>query len=308
MKSEILEILRTKRDVVSGEWLSERLNISRVSIWKHIGKLQECGYEIESSAKGYRLAGSPDVPYSWEFPAYEDRLAYFPEVDSTMDEARLWARKGAPHLSVVVAGLQKKGRGRLRRTWSSKPGGLYFTMILRPDLAPALSFKVNFAASMALAKTLREFYSIEAKVKWPNDILAGDKKLSGMLSEMETEADLVKYINIGIGINVNALPRGEGIDAVSMKALLKREVSRVELLGRFLERFEKDVENIETDDVVSRWKEYTGTLNRAVRIVTFDRETEGVARDVDETGALLVELPGGEIKRVIYGDCFYQPV
>ncbi len=307
MKSEILKILRSQKDIVSGEWLSERLKTSRVSIWKHVGKLQECGYEIESSAKGYKLAGSPDIPYPWEFPAYEDRLAYFPEVDSTMDEARLWARKGAPHLSLVVAGRQRQGRGRLRRTWSSNPGGLYFTLILRPNLPPALSFKANFAASLALAKILREFYSIEAMVKWPNDILAGDKKLSGMLSEMETEADLVKYINIGIGINANTLPRGEGIDAVSMKSLLKRDVSRVELLGRFLEHFETTIANIEADDVVTRWKEYTGTLNRAVKIVTFADETEGVARDVDETGALLVELPGGEIKRVVYGDCFYGP-
>jgi BirA family biotin operon repressor/biotin-[acetyl-CoA-carboxylase] ligase len=306
MKSRILHLLKKRGGVVSGEWLSEQLGISRVSVWKHIKKFQDSGYEIVSTNKGYELKKAPDIPYPWEIPGFEDRVVYLPEVGSTMDEARDLARKGAGHLTVVVADRQTKGRGRLRRKWLSGKGGLYFTIVARPKISPALSFKVNFAASLALVKTVRDLYSVDAAVKWPNDVLVGNKKLCGMLSEMETEADLVNYINIGMGINVNNSPSGKGIDAVSLKALLKRNVSRVELLNRFLERFERMMRDVESADIVSEWKKYSGTLGRAVRIVTASGETEGVAQDVDEAGALLVATSEGKIERVIYGDCFYK--
>jgi BirA family transcriptional regulator, biotin operon repressor / biotin---[acetyl-CoA-carboxylase] ligase len=176
-----------------------------------------------STPKGYELTESPDIPFSWEFPTFEDRIHYFPEVDSTMDVARDLARKGADHLSVVIADRQIKGRGRLRRQWFSDSGGLYFTTIVRPVIAPAMSFKISFSASLALVRILRQLYRVDAKVKWPNDILVDDKKLSGMLSEMETEADLVSYINIGLGINVNNDPRMTEPNATSLKILLNRD-------------------------------------------------------------------------------------
>jgi BirA family transcriptional regulator, biotin operon repressor / biotin---[acetyl-CoA-carboxylase] ligase len=308
MKGEILKLLKTEEGVLSGERLSEQLRISRVSVWKHIKKLQECGYDIASTPKGYELIGSPDTPFPWEFPSFEDRIHYFSEVDSTMDVARNLARKGANHLSVVVADCQIKGRGRLRRQWFSDSGGLYFTTIVRPVIVPAMSFKISFSASLALVRILRRLYPVDAKVKWPNDILVEDKKLSGMLSEMETEADLVSYINIGLGINVNNDPRFAEPNALSLKVLLNRDVSRIEILTHFLNEFENLLSNIESEDIISQWKQYSGTLNRFVRIVTTSEQIEGIAKDVDETGALVLELSNGTVKRVIYGDCFYQPV
>ena len=306
MKSEILNLLKAEEGVLSGERLSEQLRISRVSVWKHIKKLQECGYGIISTPKGYELIKSPDTPFPWEFPNFQDRVHYFPEVDSTMDVARSLARKGADHLSIVIADRQIKGRGRLRRQWFSECGGLYFTTILRPSIAPAMSFKINFLASLLLVRILRQLYAIEAKVKWPNDILVDNKKLSGMLSEMETEADLVNYINIGMGVNVNNDPLVADPNATSLKFLLNREVSRIEILNHFLNEFEKLLLHIESEDIISKWKECSGTLNRCVKIVTTCEQIEGVAKDVDETGALVVELADGSVKRVIYGDCFYE--
>ena len=306
MKCEILKLLRAEEKVLSGERLSEQLAISRVSIWKHIKKLQECGYKIVSTPKGYELIESPDTPFPWEIPDLEDRIHYFPEVYSTMDVARDLARKGAEHLSVVVADCQIKGRGRLRRQWLSDSGGLYFTTIVRPVIPPAMSFKISFSASLALVRTLRCLYPIDAKVKWPNDILVEDKKLSGMLSEMETESDLISYINIGLGINVGNDPRISEPNATSLKILLNRDVSRVEILTHFLNEFESLLLNIKSEDIVSQWKKYSGTLNRFVKIVTTTEQIEGFAKDVDETGALVVELSDGNIKRVIYGDCFYR--
>lgn len=306
MKSEILRTLMAEKTVVSGERLSGLLNISRVAVWKHIKKLQELGYKIESSPRGYELLGRPDIPYSWEFPNYQDRVHYFAEVVSTMDIARDLARKGVPHFSAVVADRQSKGRGRLDRQWYSENGGVYFTIIIRPEIAPVMSFKFGFSASVALVRVIREFYVADAKIKWPNDILVDKKKLSGMLSEMETESDLVKYMNIGMGINVNNDPRAAEPEATSLKIFLKRNVSRVKLLERFLNEFESILSRIESEDIVSMWKQYSDTLNRPVKIVTIHEQIEGIARDVDETGALVLELSDGFIRRMAYGDCFYS--
>ena len=119
MKGQILNILKTETEVFSGEMLSARLGISRVSVWKHIKKLQEVGYKIEATPKGYLFISAPDALYPWEFGDKKYKIHYFDEVDSTMDIARELARKQCPHFTVVIAGCQKKGRGRLKRSWLS---------------------------------------------------------------------------------------------------------------------------------------------------------------------------------------------
>ncbi len=306
MKGPILKILREEKGIVSGENLSCQLGITRVSIWKHIRKLQELGYNIITTPKGYQITSSPDVLFPWEFPEREKKIHYFTEATSTMDIASDMARKGCPHFTVVMAGRQNKGRGRLKRVWFSDEGGLYFTTVLRPQIPPAISHKVNFSASLVLARTLRKMYGIDAMVKWPNDILVDGKKVSGMLSEMEAEADMVTFINVGLGINVNNDPtRGEP-KASSLKNILGRKISRKNFLSEFLDEFEKQIDNVDFDNVIPEWKKYTITLNQQVRIVTNHDVSEGLAVDVDENGALVLELSDGSTKRVIYGDCFHR--
>ncbi len=148
MKGQILKILGAEKAVVSGETLSSLLGVSRVSIWKHVKKLQEFGYNIEATPKGYRLISSPDVLYSWEFGNRESKIHYFDEVTSTMDIARNLARNDCPDFTIIIAGCQKQGRGRLKRPWLSSEGGLYFTIVLRPQIPPVLSSRINFAASI----------------------------------------------------------------------------------------------------------------------------------------------------------------
>jgi BirA family biotin operon repressor/biotin-[acetyl-CoA-carboxylase] ligase len=306
MKGKILDILKAEKEVVSGENLSERLGISRVSVWKHIKKLQEVGYHIEASPKGYFLVSAPDILYPWEFGERASRIHYFEAVDSTMDIARDLARNHCPDFTVVIAGRQKKGRGRLKRTWLSFEGGLYFTVVVRPEMPPAYSSRVNFAASMILAQTLRSLFEVDAAVKWPNDILVDGKKLAGILSEMDAETDRVNFINIGIGINVNNDPMPYEPMATSLKKILGREVGRKELLKVFLDRFEHTINDTDLVNVVSQWKRYTQTLNRRVKIVTTREVAQGLAVDVDDDGALILKLADGSLKRIIYGDCFHE--
>ena len=304
MKAEILSILRSRNDIVSGEELSAALGISRVSVWKHIHKLQDSGYQILATSGGYRLDSSPDILFPWEYPGDAANIRYYPEVTSTMDIARELARKNCPDLTVVIAGRQTQGRGRLKRRWLSDDGGLYFTMVLRPPIPVQLSFKVNFMASLTLARVIREMHQIDAMVKWPNDILVDDRKISGMLSELEAEADRVFFISIGMGINVNNDPSRAEPGASSLKKISGRKISRKDLLARFLDEFSDRIKKTDYEDVITEWKKYTVTLGRQVRIVTQREESEGLAVDVDENGALILELASGEKKKIIYGDCF----
>jgi BirA family biotin operon repressor/biotin-[acetyl-CoA-carboxylase] ligase len=306
MKGEILNILRAEKDVVSGEILSDRLGISRVSVWKHIKKLQETGYHIEATAKGYFFVGAPDALYPWEFGDRESKIHYFDAVDSTMDIARDLARNQCPHFTVVIAGRQKKGRGRLKRTWRSSEGGLYFTVVVRPEIPPALSSRVNFAASMILAQTLCSLFKVNAAVKWPNDILVDGKKVAGILSEMDAETDRVNFISIGIGINANNDPTPDEPMATSLRNILGKAVERKKLLKMFLDRFEHKIDDADLVNVVSEWKRYTQTLNRQVKIVTTREVSQGLAVDVDDDGALILKQPDGTLKRIIYGDCFHE--
>jgi BirA family biotin operon repressor/biotin-[acetyl-CoA-carboxylase] ligase len=306
MKDQILALLRDKNDVVSGERLSGQLGVSRVAIWKHIQKLQACGYNIQSTPKGYMLKFSPDTPFPWEFPQRMDSIQYVECIDSTMDSARDLARKGAPGFSVVVAGIQEKGRGRLKRAWQSPDGGLYFTMVVRPDLPPILSPRVNFAASLIMARVIERVCNVEVRVKWPNDLLAGEKKIAGMLSEMEAEGDLVSFINIGIGINVNNDPPSHVDNAASIRQLTGHSHSRIEILSCFLDQFEERMSSGSLDSIMAAWKQQTATIGKKVIVETTRGTTRGTAIDIDENGALILETETGEQQTVIYGDCFHQ--
>jgi BirA family biotin operon repressor/biotin-[acetyl-CoA-carboxylase] ligase len=305
-KGQLLKELRSLGDIVSGEQLSATLGISRVSVWKHIHKLQELGYHILTTPNGYRLIDSPDIPFPWEFSDRGFNILYYPEVTSTMDRAKDLARKNCPDYTVVVAGRQTKGRGRLKRQWLSDDGGLYFTMVLRPDIPVLLSSRVNFLASLTLARVLRELFQIDAAVKWPNDILVDGRKISGMLSELEAETDRILFISIGMGINVNNDPSVAEPGASSLKKITGREISKKMLLARFLAEFEKRLRKAEFENVISEWKKYTVTLNRRVKIVTHKEVSEGLAVDVEEDGALVLELADGTRKKIVYGDCFHQ--
>ena len=305
-KGQLLKKLRSQNATVSGETLSAILGISRVSVWKHIHKLQELGYDILSTPTGYRLIDSPDIPFPWEFADRGFNILYYPEVSSTMDTAKDLARKNCPDLTVVVAGRQTQGRGRLKRQWRSDDGGLYFTMVLRPDLPVLLSARVNFLASLTLARVLRELFQIDAAVKWPNDILVDGYKISGMLSELEAETDRILFINIGMGINVNNDPSVFEPGASSLKKIAGQEISRKRLLARFLAEFKPRLKKAKFENVISEWKKYTVTLNRQVKIVTHKEVSEGLAVDVEPDGALVLELANGSHKKIVYGDCFHQ--
>ena len=164
----------------------------------------------------------------------------------------------------------------------------------------------TFAAGLTWARLLQEDYGIAVGLKWPNDLLAAECKLSGMLSEMEARGDLLTFVNIGIGLNVNNAPIAPEQGAISLSQLAGHPLSRRELLENFLDRFEalmKDAGGL--NHVIREWKAYALTLNRQVKIVTIRETIAGMARDVDETGALILERADGSRQRILHGDCFH---
>lgn len=307
MKSNLLTLLRSQPDVVSGETLSAGLHTSRVTVWNHVQKLQRLGYDIQATPKGYRLVASPDIPYPFEFPEREERMHHVETIDSTMVLAKSLAREGCPHFTVVVAERQTRGKGRLRRTWISDSGGLYFTIVFRPEIPVSHVMRYPFAASVVLCRTIRRMTGIDARVKWPNDILVGDCKLAGMLCEMEAETDLVSFVNIGIGVNVNNAPEPSEQKACSIRSILNRSVSRVALLKEFLDTYESAVGSLDPAAVMQEWKSLSATLGRRVRIVTSERVTEGRAIDIDANGNLILETQNRHLETILYGDCFEIP-
>ncbi|MFH1102806.1 MAG: biotin--[acetyl-CoA-carboxylase] ligase [Pseudomonadota bacterium] len=306
MKGRILEILKEADNTVSGETIGSRLGISRVSVFKHIQKLREYGYDIPSAPAGYRLLNEPDILFHWGFPGRETRIHYFRELGSTMDTARDLARNGCPGFTVVIAETQTRGRGRLKRIWHSDDGGLYFTMVIRPQIPLALCWQINFAASLTLVKILSTEYGIEARLKWPNDVLFKGKKIAGMLSEVEAEADALTYINVGLGVNVNNDVSPVEETAVSIKAILGKAVPRQRLLSAYLDAFEKRLDEGRLHETIPEWKRFSATLHRPVRIQTLQETVKGIAEDVDEDGALILRLKNGSKRRILYGDCFHR--
>jgi len=304
-KKQILKALRDHGDSLSGETLSKRLGVSRVSIWNHICGLREDGYVIDASARGYRFISSPDLMFPYEFPGLEERIYYFSEIGSTMDAARELARKGAKEGTIVITEVQAHGRGRLNREWLSPKGGIYFTIILRPRISPAYAPRINLMISIAVALTIKKLFRLNAELKWPNDVLIKGRKVCGILAEMNAEMDILNFVNVGIGINANtSIPQFEKT-STSLKDVLGREISRKGFLSVLLGKIEQWQPRLMKGELLEEWKNLSATLNKGVRIVAPGEVIVGRAIDIDTTGALIIKQSNGSLKKAMAGDCIH---
>ena len=285
---------------VSGPDLATSLDVSRAAVWKHVEALREAGFSIESD-DGYRLVGTPDyggpaIEYGLDAPF---EVEYHDSLPSTNARARELAAEGKTDC-VVVANEQTGGRGRLDREWLSPPGGVWLSVLCRPSLPPAHVPVLTLAAAVAVVETAREF-GVDAGIKWPNDVLVptpdGEKKLVGILTEMEGEADRVSWVVVGIGVNV----RAEGLPERGTGLLVHTDdFDRRVFVQRLLERFD-DLRG-EPETVLSKWRDRALTLGKRVRVETPSGEIVGEAVDAEFPGTLLIETDDGT-RRVHAGDC-----
>jgi BirA family biotin operon repressor/biotin-[acetyl-CoA-carboxylase] ligase len=306
MRYAVLAALRMRGSDVSGETLSRQLGISRVAVWKQVRELRKQGYDVAASAKGYRLESTPDALLPGEFPGWESLVHHVETVDSTMRLARALARRGAENGTLVIAERQTAGRGRLDRSWVSPAGGIYMTLVTRPAVAPALAPRISLMASVAVAEAIESLYGLPARVKWPNDVLISDRKVCGILAEMEGECDVVHYVNVGVGLNANAVVGEIQTGAVSLAELLGAPVDRKRLVRAVVEGVLARLSLLGDAFTLDEWRRRAVTIGREVSIAGGREPVVGTALDIDSTGALLVRQADGSVTLVVAGDCTHR--
>ena len=205
MQERIIQFLKMSDGYISGEEISQRLKMSRAAIWKYMQELRAQGYEIAAVPHlGYQLVTCPDKLLALEIQAglntkvIGKKIIVMDAVTSTMDEAFRLGMENCPEGTVVCAESQSKGRGRLGRTWSSpKARGLYFSVVLRPQLPLNQLAQLTLMSAVALAEAIESISELKPLIKWPNDLLLEDRKLAGILTELRAESDQVKFVVVG---------------------------------------------------------------------------------------------------------------
>jgi BirA family biotin operon repressor/biotin-[acetyl-CoA-carboxylase] ligase len=304
-KKKILTMLRENMSHQSGEYMSEKLGISRVAVWKHIKTLQEMGYAITGSASGYIFNDEKDYLYPWEFEKERDNYIIFKHLDSTMETAREKAEKGCPPFTTIIAGTQSAGKGSADRKWVSDEGGLYFTIILKPDLPSAYHHIYTLAAAAALRESVESLYSIRSSTKWPNDLLYNDKKIAGILTEGLIKGNRFNWLNVGIGINVNNHPGLE--NSSTIKNISGKSHDRKKLLTTFEDSYRKIIKENSPDEIIRLWKKNNHTLGKNVSLRSVSgRVLKGLAKDIDASGSLLISDREKNIQQALFGDVYQQ--
>jgi BirA family biotin operon repressor/biotin-[acetyl-CoA-carboxylase] ligase len=313
MQEKIIEALKKAQGYLSGEELSDHLKVSRSAVWKCIQELRTQDYDIIAVPHlGYKINACPDkllpaeVQFNLNTKILGKKILHYDSIGSTMDEAFKLGSEGASEGTVVVSETQTKGRGRLGRSWASPKGkGIYLSVILRPDFAPNEIACLTLLCAVAVSEAIKNICGITAYIKWPNDLLVNYKKVAGILTELNAETDRIKFVVIGIGINVNTLKSHLPEGSTSLYLAVHHTVARIELTQEVLRRIEKRYLELKTkgfNPTIEKWKELSFTLNKFVRVIDASGTTEGEAIGVDRDGGLLIRKNSGIVVKKMAGD------
>jgi len=317
MGEKLREILEEQQGrYVSGEEIGRRLGSSRAAVWKQVQALRRRGFGIEGArGAGYRLLGRPDRIEEGELTSRLHPASMwtsfhlYAATDSTNLRAMLLAESDAPHGTVVCADFQAGGRGRLGRTWASPPGvNLYVSLLVRPSIDSREAPRLTLVTAIALAEAVEEVAGIPAALKWPNDLYLRGRKTAGILAEMSSDLDRLRHVVIGVGLNVNAAPEDFPEDLRPMATSLRQETGRaflrVDVLARFLSRFEEAYGTFRSGGLaplLPAWNRRCVLTGKRVHLRHGDRETRGTAVRVDEEGALIFRPEGKGAAERIHG-------
>lgn len=323
LRDEIVRrFLKDDSRFVSGEELSQSLGISRTALWKQIRSLEEIGFEFEASRRvGYCLRHVPDelleplVSREMTEPTSLGHVIRWQQsMLSTNDAALELAKTELNHGMVVAAGVQKGGKGRYGRIWTSPRGGMWFSVIVQNPCAVSQAADLTLLASVAVYRALVE-RGIDCRIKWPNDILVNGKKLCGILAQMRTNAERVEFAVIGIGVNANFciddLPEEMRATATTIFDEIGHAVDRPKLMASILTQLEALYEELSNGSggfrtVREEWKAASDTIGREVSIKVAGDGLNGVAMDVDDHGSLLLQTPNGDVKLVHSGEILFS--
>lgn len=310
-------LIEAKGTAVSGQQLADEFGISRTAVWKHIKELEEQGYEIVSvKKKGYSLVSQPDTlePAGLQ-PLLKTRMigrkmVYQQTCASTQIIAHQLAQEGTPAGTVAITEEQTAGRGRMARVWDSAYGkGIWMSIVLRPDVVPQKAPQFTLVAAVAMVRAIEEVTGVKPEIKWPNDILIKGKKCTGILTELQSDADGIQALIIGIGLNVNQELSDFDVQvqpiATSLKMESGKHVSRQEMVRAILFHLEQYTDlYIEEGFGILKvlWESYSSTIGSKVRARLPKETLEGIAEGITEDGVLQLRTSDGKLHSIYSAD------
>ena len=318
-RDTILELFRkAPGGFLSGAQLSRSLGVSRTAVWKQIGQLRQLGYTIEAvPSQGYRLCAAPDLPLAEELRrgltvrCVGREIRYLAETDSTNRQAYASGEAGAGEGLVVITDRQSAGRGRLGRSWVSPPGvNLYLSVLLRPPLPPHAAPQLTFLSALAVSRAIVGVSGLEPVHKWPNDVLVNGCKVAGLLNEMSAESDRIRFVVLGIGVNLNMtadqFPGDLRSPATSLLLAAGKPVPRALFARTLLEQ----LDSLYTEylhhgpaPILAAWEARCELVGRRVEVDEGGSGMlHGTVAGIDRDGALLLRLADGSTARVLAGD------
>nr|WP_276719091.1 biotin--[acetyl-CoA-carboxylase] ligase [Kyrpidia tusciae] len=323
IRGEILQALRRAGDrFVSGEELGQRFGISRTAVWKHIQALQGVGYPIEAVRnRGYRLREEGEelrpeaIQAGLATSVFGRHMTVLETVDSTNRYAFAEAEGGAPEGYTVLAERQTAGRGRRGRPWFSPPGhGIWMSVVLRPTFPVFRAPQLTLMAAVSVAEAIRERAGVSVGIKWPNDLLLPDgRKVCGILSEMSAEAEEIRFIVLGIGVNVFGREEDFPPELRGVAGSLAEPggpISRTALIQGLLGRLEADYRIYQNEGFRAfreGWERLNVSLGRRIAVQTESGQKIGWARRIDDDGALWVETDEGRLEKIISAEVIFDP-
>lgn len=302
--------LREPGQYVSGEKMSQELQVSRTAIWKQIQKLEAEGYSFEASRRlGYRLLNIPDkldgdlLESRMTTSRFGKQIQVYDTVQSTQIVARDAAENGAPEGTLIIAEQQSNGRGRMGRGWVSPKGkGVWMSMVLRPSVPIHFAPQLTLLTAVALCRSLTRLTGLSIGIKWPNDLLIEGKKISGILLESAAEDERLRYVIAGVGISVN-LEHSDYADGLQDKATSLRictggPLSRNEVIVQFMQEWEQLYDLYQEQGfgpIITLWEALSISLGKPSNLVTPQGTITGVPVGLDVTGAIKIQLDDGSI-------------
>jgi BirA family biotin operon repressor/biotin-[acetyl-CoA-carboxylase] ligase len=322
---KVLSFLKSHNtEYLSGQDLSDVLRISRVAVWKHIKKIRELGYKIESKQKlGYRLESNTDMLLPWEIIAglktevFGKKAYYFDSIDSTQNQAMKMALDEANNGTVIIAEKQTSGKGRLGRKWISPKGGIWLSIILRPKFDISVITLFPIAAALALSNAIEKTLNIKSELKWPNDITIKGKKVAGMLVDASIESNKIENLILGVGINfdvdikqiektLKGTPNFYGVASLSEQNKTVKPISLVQSFLMELEQIYNLLNVGDTRKIIRNWTRKSSTIGQNIELNTEDGKIKGKAIKIDDDGALVISenkknrrITSGDIKHLL---------
>jgi BirA family transcriptional regulator, biotin operon repressor / biotin---[acetyl-CoA-carboxylase] ligase len=302
--------------VISGARIAREIGVSRSTVWRWVERLRELGVRAKGHPHtGYYLEKVPDIltpdmlRQRLKGSMFGKRIYHFFKVDSTNRVALDLGHAGEPEGAVILAEEQTGGRGRAGRTWhSERAAGIYVTLLLRPKLAPVQAPLLTIMAGVAARTAIEAHTGLVVDLKWPNDLMIGERKAGGILTEMYAEPGQVRFVIVGIGLNVNQEKfLGElGSIATSLRAQAGKPQSRLELLVRLLREFENDYNRFLREGPEGVLDRFTAASSYAhgkrVRVSNGKESFAGITAGLASEGLLRVKRDNGQVVTVIAGD------